>query len=82
VNRRSALGFWLAAASVALAVGLLLAALLYLQMPFPIWELLRPPPELPEGPAEWRMLWFSLGIGALLAVGLIVGAKRLRDRAS
>jgi hypothetical protein len=70
--------FWGVAAIAAIGVGLLVAVLLYLG---PMWPLFfRPPMDSPdyEGPAEWRMFWFCLGVGVLVALGIVAWARRYR----
>lgn len=62
---------------LALGTGLVVTALLYLGWPIPVWDLLfRPGPGQDEGPAEWRLLWFSLAGGALVAAGMVIAAVK------
>jgi hypothetical protein len=73
--------FWLGGAVLAVSIGLLITALLYLNVVFPLWEFFRPAAGSPdyEAAGEWRMLWFSLGMGAIAALGILVVARRYRS---
>jgi hypothetical protein len=72
--------FWGVAGVAAIGVGLLIAVLLYLQVIFPLWDFFRPPIDSPdyEGAGELRMMWFCLGVGVIVAMGMLFGARRLR----
>jgi hypothetical protein len=74
VNLRS-LAFWLAVIVLAAGIGFGVAVVLSLDLIFPMWDwFFRPPSVQFEGPAEWRKVWVSLGIGALVALGIIAVA--------
>lgn len=66
------LAFWVGVILLAVGIGFAVAWVLYIDLIFPTWDYFRPPPGQPEGPSEWRKMRFSLGIGALVAVGITI----------